>query len=176
MLAEIRGITNTDSLKPVLFVAAVVMAAVVALYAFPRGPRVMAVEFNGTWASAVLEGNEIVPNLLQIATPPREPGDNMRFWADDLTCWSSSETALAPKGWRERLTARQAREFEDLYCTALQRTNYNWDLVDCAWVRGDGLDCTGRWDKADDETKRRWSDDVAEETERRLHEWDEPRR
>lgn len=36
----------------VQFVAAVAIAAVLALYAFPRGPRVMAVEFDGTWAGA----------------------------------------------------------------------------------------------------------------------------
>lgn len=149
MLAEIRGITKSNSLKLVLFVAAVVMAAVLALYAFPRGPRVMAVEFDGTWAGAVLEGNEVVPRLVQIATPliprdqygrPRKNGRPLR--EGERGCWGTRETFAAPKGWRERLSPRQAREFEDIYCTAVLKTYDNVRLVNCAWLRDGELDCT----------------------------------
>lgn len=144
MLAEIRRITKTASLRIVLVVAAVVMAASLApyVYEFWQGPRVMAVEFDGSgWASAVLEGNEIVvPRLLQIAPsapPPRNPY-RLLLWSSGM-CWSSEVTAVAPTGWRASLSLRQAREFEDLYCAALRRhLNDRSRLFNCAWVRNEG--------------------------------------
>ena len=99
----------------VLFVAAVVIAAVLALYAFPRGPRVMAVEFDGTWAGAVLEGNEIVPSLVEMGDGhlaggydgyAPEPGSEQLTPEQLESCWNVLETKTVPKGWRERLTPR----------------------------------------------------------------------
>lgn len=132
----------------ILIVAAVVMAACSSPRSPRDGPRVMAVEFDGRWAGAVLEGNEIVPGLVQISfeeLPERlvpRPG-LVGSWGKLDACWHSGETSEAPKGWRERLTPQQAREFEDIYCDAVVSRS-NVGLVDCAWVRGEGLDCTER--------------------------------
>lgn len=131
------------SLWIVLVVAAVVMAASLArdVYEFWQGPRVLAVEFDGSgWASAVLEGNEIVPRLLQIDVdvyhfnqPPRS--QIMGEWGEE--CWLTSKTKRVPEGWRERLSPRQAKEFIDLYCEALEDNRVGRPpLSNCAWVRG----------------------------------------
>lgn len=145
-----RGLIKAKQTRIVLFVAAVIMAAVLALYAFPREPRVMAVEFEGHWAGAVLEGNEIVPNLVAMAVGWRDEGSGRLpgRGAEELTpqqlarCWSTRETLAAPRGWRERLTPRQAREFEIIYCTAVLRAASNRALEDCAWMRdGETVGC-----------------------------------
>ena len=145
----------------VLFAACVVMGAVLALYVFPAPPRVMAVEFEGKrssrggiWAGAVLEGNVLVPRLVQmhpdshswfrpwkgrgalkgvvhqpISLSPKQQG-----------CWGIVHTSEAPEGWRERLSPQQAREFEDIYCSAVMG-NGTADLVGCAKMRDGELIC-----------------------------------
>lgn len=109
----------------------------------------MAVEFKDQWASAVLEGNEIVPNLVMMSAS-RSNSVSMNRVPERLTlgqlerCWTS-ETLQAPKGWRERLTLRQAKEFEIIYCTAVLWAGINLALNDCAWMRdGATVGCTIR--------------------------------
>ena len=123
------------------------VAAVLALYAFPPPPRVMAVEFDGTWVGAVLEGNEIVPRLVRMslsgASPqaPMWPGGAYRPVSEkDMGCWGRRNTSEEPNGWRERLSPQQAREIEDIYCSALFVMNPR-DLIDCAVMRDGELVC-----------------------------------
>ena len=144
----------------VLYVAAVVMGAVLALYAFPQPPRVMAVEFEDnrgymvSWASAVLEGNEIVPRLVRMSPNsegwfrPQEGRGRLKgvtlypppLSSKQMGCWGVVYTAEEPKGWRERLSPQQAREFEDIYCSAVL-TMGTRELVGCAMMRDGELIC-----------------------------------
>ncbi len=133
---------------------------------FPLGPfhkvhaHVMAVEFDGQWAGAVLEGNEIVPELVQMRVGPQTGSGSVGLYlprldtlafedlGEQLTgserwqCWQTWETEFATKGWRQRLSPRQAREFEIIYCAAVVGTAHNRDLVDCAFMRDGELDCS----------------------------------
>lgn len=161
----VASILASDRVTRIVLLLAVVVMAVLALLDGFRyhEPRVMAVEFEEHWASAVLEGNEIVPNLVVMnigplrsskvgmRVPQRYPApdssDHPRHW--QLTprqreeCWSKSgyETAYAPKGWRDRLGLWQKWEFERIYCTAVLRTDDNWTLNNCAWMRDGELVC-----------------------------------
>lgn len=117
----------------------------------------MAVEFDGTWAGAVLEGNEIVPRLVRIN--PRDPPDPSKFTIGGgriggrvytgvpaaipehwLGCWGMLNTSEAPPEWRERLSPQQAKEFEDLYCKAVEFYD-RADVIDCALMRDGDLVC-----------------------------------
>lgn len=136
--------TDLDEMAGVLLAAAGILAAVlVAPHVFPqhKGPRVMAVEFDGDWAYAALDNEDRIGPLVRMQIPER--ANYTRSGPGDAgPCWEY-ETHKSVKGWRQKLSRQQAAEFERIYCDAVGSSN-NMHLVDCSWTFDGKRDCTGK--------------------------------